>query len=73
MNKGHNNKTAKIICTDNFNREHVAESLVADNVNSYYAKDIVDFLNSRESEGSPDYYKVVDSDYNLWRVMEEFV
>ena len=36
----------KIVCIDNFDREHVSEVLVAENVPEHYADRIVDALNA---------------------------
>lgn len=36
----------KIVCIDNFNREHVSDVLVAENVPEHYANRIVDALNA---------------------------
>jgi hypothetical protein len=64
----------KIICVDNFGREHVADRLVAESVNEYYGTPLVDFLNNRYSgEESSCYYRLVNDDHKLWRGMEELV
>jgi hypothetical protein len=58
----------KIIRVDNFDREHVSDVLVCDNVNEYYGKFIVGELNRNFSgESSPDYYKLVDDNYALYQ------
>jgi len=63
----------KIICKDNFDRESVADSLVADNVNEFYGKHIVNFFNDRFSHDySPNFYVLVPDSYVLWRGMGEF-
>jgi hypothetical protein len=56
----------KIICVDNFDREHVSDELVCENVNSYYAKTIVATLNAREHKNSANYYKAVPDDHILY-------
>jgi hypothetical protein len=64
----------KIIRVDNFAREHIADQLIAENVNEYYGSQIVDFLNDTFSgEHSSDFYRLVKDDYILWRGMEELV
>ena len=37
----------KIIQSDNYSRESVADILIAENVNEYFGKMIVEFLNER--------------------------
>lgn len=62
----------KIICTDNYARESVADRLVAENVkNDDEAQFIIEALNSRA--GHAEYYVIRDDDYKLWRGMEELV
>lgn len=57
----------KIICVDNFNRESRSDNLVAENVNAYYAKFIVEILNERFSgRDCSDFYRVVENDYKLY-------
>lgn len=56
----------KIIRQDNFNREMVSEVFVAQQLSVWYADLIVELLNSKESVNSPDYYKVVEDDYELY-------
>lgn len=63
----------KIICTDNYGRESVAERLVAENIkNSDEASSMCAALNKIEG-GSSDHYLVKEDDYRLWRGMEELV
>lgn len=65
----------KIIAKDNFDRESVADSLVADNIEcETYAKCMCDALRdnfSNEYGGS--WFEVVPDDYKLWRGMEELI
>lgn len=64
----------KIIATDNFNRETVADVLVAENVSAHYAEKIARYL--QETHGglsASRYYTAVEDDYALWRGMEEFM
>lgn len=64
----------KIIAKDNFDRESVADVLIAENVPLYYASSIAHFLQERHGgEQASRYYKAVDDNYVLWRGMEEFV
>ena len=57
----------KIIRVDNYARENVSDKLVCENVNEYYGKHIVEFLNNKFSgEHSPDYYELVEDDYKLY-------
>ncbi|RWX40807.1 hypothetical protein EHH54_10380 [Rhizobium leguminosarum] len=64
----------KIISKDNFARENVADTLVAENVHDYYAKDIAEFLQSKHGgENASRYYEAVADDYKLWGGMAEFV
>jgi len=63
----------KIIAVDNFDREYVADTLIAENVNEYMGKRIVDALNEKEHESSQDFFRLVPDDYVLWRGMEELV
>lgn len=57
----------KIIAIDNFNRENVDDILVAENVNRYYGKLIVDLLNQKFSVNYDWFYKLVDDDYKLYK------
>ncbi|MGG1659535.1 hypothetical protein [Brevibacillus sp. NRS-1366] len=63
----------KIIAVDNFARESVAEKLIAENVNEYWGKRIVDSLNDKQHANSQDFFELVSDDYVLWRGMEELV
>lgn len=62
----------KIIVTDNFNRDYQPESLVADNIkNEDYAKTMCNALNEKFSgTHSPNFYKIVDDDYELCKGFE---
>lgn len=56
----------KIIKIDNFDRETVSDQLIAENVNDYYGKQIVEDLNARWSgDQSPDFFKLVPDDHKL--------
>lgn len=50
----------KIIKVDSFDRETVDDVLICENINEWYGKKLVDFLNY-----SFDYYKLVEDDYKL--------
>ncbi|WP_217577357.1 hypothetical protein [Mesorhizobium sp. GbtcB19] len=61
----------KIIGTDNFGRDHVADFLVADNVrNDYVGKIMVDALNA---SSSMTFFQLVPADYELSKGMEALV
>lgn len=64
----------KIIARDNFARESVADTLIAENVPSYYAPAIAEFLQLKHGgERASRYYAAEGDDYVLWRGMEELV
>lgn len=57
----------KIIAQDNFNREHVSDKLVAENVTDCYAPQIAEFLNLKfGGADAPHYFKAVRNDYKLY-------
>jgi uncharacterized protein YegJ (DUF2314 family) len=57
----------KIISVDNFNRDDVSDKLICENINEYYGKHTVDFLNGKFSgSDSDDFYKLVEDDYKLF-------
>lgn len=57
----------KIICVDNFNRESVSDTLVAENVNEFYGKKIVDFLNDKFSGDTTGcWFRLVTNKYKLY-------
>jgi len=57
----------KIVQTDNFDRENVSETLIAENVPEFYAKLILEFLiDKHTSERGLNYYKIVEDDYKLY-------
>lgn len=55
----------KIIARDNFNRDYIPDWLVAENVNEHMGSKIVNLLNESEGGNSPNYYDLVDDDYEL--------
>lgn len=59
----------KIVNKDNFARESVSDSLVAENVPEYYGEIIVKLLNEKlGGERSPDYFTLEKDDYKLFEV-----
>ncbi len=57
----------KIIGKDNFDREFGSDILVCENVNEYYGKIIVDFLQqSFHGHYADYYYELVPDDYELY-------
>lgn len=64
----------KIICTDNFGRESIAESVVAEHMNQPYATFVCEALNKQFSgDTSSSFFKVVEDDYKPWGGMAELV
>lgn len=64
----------KIVAKDNFDRENVADYLVAENVHLTYAHEIAEFLQVKYGgENASRYYKAVADDHRLWGGMAEFV
>lgn len=64
----------KIIAVDNFDRENMADVLIAENVPEFYGKYIADYLQlSFGGNYAPHFFKAVEDDYVLWRGMEEFI
>lgn len=58
----------KIIRVDNFARETLDDSIVCENVNDFYGKAIVNYLNGKYSgDHSPDFYRLVDDSYELYK------
>ncbi len=53
----------KIICVDNFDRENVDDTLIAENVSEHFVKVIVEPLNEKFS-GSV-YFRAVPDDHKL--------
>lgn len=65
----------KIICTDNFNQETIADRLVAkDIINESEADTMCQALNDKYSgEMAHDWFRVVPDDYRLSLGMEDLV
>ena len=60
-------ESVKIVQTDNFNRDDVSDTLVAENVPPYYAEKIVKFLNDTlGGERSSAYFQVKPDEYKLY-------
>lgn len=58
----------KIVCVDSFDRETRDELLIAENVPIYYARLIVEFLNSLDkSSNCPDFYTTKSDSYQLYK------
>lgn len=58
----------KIICVDNFDRDTKDDTLVCENVNEYYGKILVNFLNDKLSgEHSSDFYRLVEDNHKLYK------
>lgn len=65
--------TWKVIKTDNYARETVAERLVAETSCEASAKRLCEFLRNSPERDDTAWYIVKPGDYVLWRGMEEFV
>lgn len=65
----------KIIAADNFARESVADTLLAENVSEHHAKMIADALNEKfcNHDQADRYFKAVADDYKLSRGMEDLI
>lgn len=62
----------KVICTDNYARESVADRLVAEGLTEEQAAAKVGDLNVT-NRNSNDWYRAVSDDYRLSRGMEDLV
>lgn len=58
---------ARVVETDNFNREIYAEHFVSGSISDAAAKELTYTLNKKESDFSEMYYKVVPDDYILFK------
>jgi hypothetical protein len=63
----------KIVKVDNFARESIADTLIAENVNEYWGSWIVNRLNENTDENGSNYFQLFDDNYVLWRGMDELV
>ncbi len=57
----------RVIMTDNFDRENVSDSIVAENLNEFYAELIAKLLNGKGDDYTQEYYKAVADDYKLYQ------
>ena len=58
----------KIVQTDNFDRENVSESLIAENVPEFWAEKIVTLLNDKYSGSTTSFFcQVKPDDYQLYK------
>lgn len=65
---------AKLILVDNFNREHIADVLVEDNLDEKEATEKANIYNDKYRNTNWNWFaKSVSDDYKLWRGFEEFV
>ena len=65
---------AKLILVDNFNREHIADVLVEDNLDEKEANERANKYNDEHRNMNWNWFaKAVSDDYKLWRGLEEFV
>jgi len=56
----------KLIKTDNFDRDNQPDILLAENVNEYWGKKMVEFLNDKYSnDRSCAFFKLVPDEYKL--------
>lgn len=63
---------AKLILTDNYNREYIKDVLVTANINEETAKEKANEYNDFHPHG--DYFaRVVPDDYKLWEGISELV
>lgn len=53
----------KIVGTDNYNRDSIADFLVAENVDKYLGVQIVQYLNRNTSDT---YFSLVEDNYKLY-------
>jgi len=60
----------KIVQIDNYSRESAADILIAENVNEFFGKMIVDFLNERPGES---YFILEKDDYRLSRGLADLI
>lgn len=57
---------AKVILTDNYDRETVSDKLIKDNLTQEEAETLATEMNAGVWEDGPDYYKAVEDSYELW-------
>jgi hypothetical protein len=64
---------AKLIKTDNYNRDHIADELIYDQLTLQEAQKMADEYNATVADGTDWYYQAVEDDYRLSRGMEDLV
>lgn len=65
---------AKLILVDNFNREHIADVLVEDNLDEKEANERANKYNDEHRNSNWNWFaKAVSDDYKLWRGMEDLI
>lgn len=57
----------KLICKDNYNRESISDSLIAENVSEFWANQIKTALNDKMGENSSTFVDAVQDDYELYQ------
>lgn len=57
----------KIIIVDNYDRDYIADTVIAEKVHSTYAQKICDFLNNESDSHSQEFFKVVTDNYELYK------
>jgi hypothetical protein len=65
-------QAVKVIATDNYAREHVADRLIVDGLNEREAETYCQWLLDHRRYDD-ERYRVVSDDYALWRGMEEIL
>ncbi len=56
----------KIVQVDNFDRDYISDTLIAENVNKHFGEFLVKALNEKYSRGdSAEYYRLEPDDYKL--------
>jgi hypothetical protein len=63
---------AKIIMTDNYARETVADVLVCENVNERYSGKIVECMNENRKTDD-EFFQLVEDDYRLSKGWEDLI
>lgn len=63
----------KVVLVDNFDRESVADLLLAENVSQEEAENIADAYNEKQTDSAPYWAVVKNDDYRLWRGMEDLM
>ncbi len=61
-----NSKTWKVIAIDNYDRQHISDQLIADNMTETEANVKASAMNAKTSDDYWWYYKAVPQDYKLY-------